>query len=493
MKSKLKVYILLPYIRTLNGITIGKFQFKGNTEFQNESPEIQDELKRIISFFRQKGALTIDGFNYLILEKTKNQLDKLFIEIRRNIEIFRYLTLDPERKGLNSEHTTPYIIFPRSENPWKQNNEDRYMYRISEGFTGREYSPVFPHTSRRPIFYKDIYTSNPPYIEDKLMNKLIKALSDKDLQAITWYNKTFSSTSIDDKENLLRLSVSFESYFSFDEKEGKDIAISLIEDEIKLKFKKDSELLEKLKIVKPYVNSLIVRRLAEAVKNITESDSIKKWFKRHFYTVGSGIRHGDEVSELPTAVISKSKQKKSIWYAGDATHEYLNNVYFGQRLFKLLLEEKYYPFNKYVMKLKVENLEGLLVSDEERLKKLEEMLLCKDIGNLEAEDLRIVFSFRGTFYGSNERIFTLLKRILNEVQTDTETWSKISKPAALILKTNLKEKDFTNYKKNKKIFDALIDIDSTFYNSKPSSVVDDNDMKAFYIREFISYAIHRLV
>src|SRR6185369_917670 len=219
--NKVKVYLLMPYLRTIDSVLVGNFTFKGLDDIQHESKETQEDLKRIVTFFRERETRPLSAFAYLEFEGTQEELNKQFIEIQKSLEVFRYLTLNPEGRGLDTEHTTLYIIFPKSDNPWKHNDEEHYSYSINEGFTGKEIFVTFPHGSTHPPFIKNIYGNDPPYIEPKLMDKLMKNITENDLRAITWYNKTFSISAVDDKENLLRLSVAFESHFSIDEEEGK--------------------------------------------------------------------------------------------------------------------------------------------------------------------------------------------------------------------------------------------------------------------------------
>src|SRR5258708_28353443 len=104
--DKIKIYIILPYLRTTQGIVIGNFQFKAFDDFQKEPKEVKDELSRIISFFRQKETQSIDAFNYLILEREQKKINQLLEELRHTVEIYRYLTVDQEGKGLNAVHTS---------------------------------------------------------------------------------------------------------------------------------------------------------------------------------------------------------------------------------------------------------------------------------------------------------------------------------------------------------------------------------------------------
>jgi len=491
--KKIKVLLLFPYLRTIAGVKVGKFQFKDLDDIKNETQDNREELGRILSTFRQKETRPIDAFNYLALEDTQDGLNKTFLALKRSLEIFRYLTVDPRGKGMEVEHTTLYAVFPDPKNPWKlQEKEEHFMYRIHENFAGKEQFASFPHASQRPLFYKDIYGDSPPSIDDKLMAKLEGNLDNTDLRAITWYNKTFSVSAVDDKENLLRLSGAFESHFSLDEEGGRQEALKKISEIISTHIP-EPELKKILKDIKPFTTPMIIKRLAETVKTRTSSDSITKWFRKHFYSVGSGIRHGDEVAELPKPVVSKNKLGKSVWYAGDASHEFLNNVYFGQRLFKFLLEDKYFPYNEHIRKMALEQLEELLVSDEERLKILESALASRKIGEITPDDIRIAFSFSGTFYGNKERVLKILKRLLEELKTKQDIWSEILVHGDLLLAAKLSEQDFSDYEKTKPFYHALIEIDSIFHDKRTSLQVTDEEMKFFYIRQFISFAVHRLI
>lgn len=491
--ATIRFYCLLPYLRTIDGVKIGGFQFKAFDDFKNEEKTAKNDVGRIIGFFRQREGRTIDAFNYLVVDLPENELDGFLSNLRRSLEIFRYLTLDPEHKGLNYEHSSIYIVYPDAKNPWKyeRENTSHYLYRVHEGFSKNSQFASFPHAAERPLFYKDIYGDGLPNIDSKLLDKLERNLKAADLLAISWYNKTFSVYAIDLKENLLKLSVAFESHFAIDESLGKKEALSEVAKIISPKMKGGLDKI--IKAISPYVTSMVVRGLSKAVENRTGSKEIGKWFKQHFYSVGSGIRHGDEIEELPKPVISKSKLKKSLWFAGDASHEFLNNVYFGQRLFKFILEEEYFPSNKYLKELGVEQLKNLLVSDEERLKTLERAISNKSVGALVSDDIRITFSFNGTFCGNRERIFRLLKRLLLELKTDTNTWGEIAIPGELLLSANLIEKDFSDYNKTKQFYHAVIDIDGHFHEKETNKTIDDKEMKSFYIKQFISFAVQRLI
>jgi hypothetical protein len=490
--SKIKVYLFLPYIRTLGTVTIGQFTFNDIDNIKKETRDTQDEILRIRSFFRQAEGRMIDVFHYLVLEETQEELNKIFVELRKSLEIFRYLTVDPQGKGLEPEHSTLYIIFPDPKNPWIHENEKHYMYKVTENFTKKERFVTHPHASERPPFVKEIYGESPPHIEEKLGEKLNENITESDLRAITWYNKTFSITAQDDKENLLRLSVAFETFFSLDEEEGKKEVLEKIS-EIVCTHIKSPDLEEKLKLIKPYVASRIIGRLADAVGSLTESESIKKWFKQHFYSVGSGIRHGDDVSELPKPVVSKNKLGMSLWYAGDASHEYLNNIYFGQRLFKFLFEERYFPYTEYIKQLSVQQLEALLMADEERLKRLETTVTSKKIGELTSEDLSIATSFRGSYYGSKERVLIILQKLLEELKLYPSVWSEIASYGEILLAANLKEEDFSDYEKTKPFYHALIEMGSILDKREAKIEITEEEMKLFSIKQFVEYSLHRLI
>lgn len=491
-RNKIKVYLFFPYIRTLSPVSLGRFALKNIDDIKNENSDTQEEIIRIVSFFRQAEGRVLEAFNYLIFEDVQEELNKIFIEIRKSLEVFRFLTADPIRKGLTTEHSTVYIIFPDIKNPWIHEEEKHYMYRITENFTKKERYVTYPHARTRPPFAKEVYGDSPPFIDEKLSNKLNENISESDLRAITWYNKTFSSGAQDDKENLLRLSVAFESFFSLSEKEGKEKILAKISEIISTHIK-EPELSEKLKLLKQYASSMVVGSLTEAVLLSTESEAIKKWFNKHFYSVGSGIRHGDDVSELPKPIVSKNKSGMSLWYAGDASHEYLNNIYFGQRLFKFLFEERYFPYNEFIRKMNIQQLEELLTSDEERLKLLESTVTSKKVGDLTHKDLNIASSFQGTYYGSRSRVLVVLKRILEELKLNSAIWAEITTPGETLLTADLKDEDISDYEKTKPFYHALIEIDSTLDRKELGREITDEDMKFFAIKQFISYALHRLI
>ncbi len=492
-KNKLNAYIILPYLRTIDGIKMGDFTFKALRDLSKEPDKIKNDLLRIVSTFRQKEMAIIDAFNYLVVDGTPEELSILFIKLKRSLEIYRYLSVDPNNKGLDSEHTTAYLVYPDARNPWVlQDKEEHFMYRIHENMSGNEKYTSFPHASKRPLFYKDVYGESPPFIDEKLHQKLEDSLSEGDLRAIAWYNKTYSTTAKDDKENLLHLSVAFESHFAIDDKAGKKEAVSKVL-EIISKHVSEPDLNKVLKEIDPFIASLVVKHLSDAVSNATGSVSISRWFKKHLYSVGSGIRHGIDVSEQPKPVISKGKLGKSLYYAGDASHEYLNNVYFGKRLFKFLLEETYFPYSEHVKRLNIDQLEQLLISDEERLKKLEKSLSSKKVGGLTLEDVNTAFSFNHTFYGSKVRVLNILKRLLEEVKIKPDAWAEISTHGELILSTNFSEDDFLDYEKTKSFSHALIEIGSIFDSKRTSTIIDDEEIKDFYIRQFVSYALHKLI
>ena len=110
--KKIKVFLLFPYLRTIDGVKIGRFQFKALDDIKNETQDTRTELGRILLFFRQKEASSIDAFNYLAIEDTQEGLNKTFLALKRSLEISRYLTVDPKGKGMEVEHTTLYAVFP---------------------------------------------------------------------------------------------------------------------------------------------------------------------------------------------------------------------------------------------------------------------------------------------------------------------------------------------------------------------------------------------
>ncbi len=495
-KTKIKTIIFLPYIRTISGVQIGPFQFNSIDDFQKESQPVKQELLRLASFFRQRETFQLDSFNYLILEYTELRLNKKLIQLRKFLEIYRYVTLDPEGKGLKYEHTSVFVFFPDAANPRKfpDSEEEHYYYKVTENFSSDEKFVTFPHSSQRPVFVYGIYSSSPPHFEEKLLNILLKKLTDNDLRAIAWYNKTFSVYSLDLKENLLRLSVAFETLLPVNEDAGRKVAQEKIKTLLEAKLT-SAELESYLRSIKPLLVSSITKQLSDEVFKRTQSQKIKDWFKKHFYSVGSGIRHGGEVSEIPKPVISKNKTGLSLWYSGGASHQFLNNVYFGKKLFKFLLEDKYFPYRELIKGLEIEWLEKLLLSDEERMAIIEKSIQGKKPGSISPKDIQLSFYFNGTYFGDRQKVFALLQRLLVELKfTSKRLWKKVASHAELIINANLKESDFKDYQKFKPYFDAIIEIDSTMYNQENKvNSHTRNEMKKFYIMQFVSFATNRLI
>lgn len=495
-RARIKTIIFLPYLRTINGIQIGQFQFKSIDDFQKESQPVKQELLRLASFFRQRETFQLDSFNYLILEDTELRLNKKITQLRKFLEIYRYLTLDPEGKGLKYEHTSIFVFFADASNPRKfpDSEEEHYYYKVTENFSRDEKFVTFPHSSQRPVFIYGIYSSSPPHFDEKLLNILLKKLSDNDLRAIAWYNKTFSVYSLDLKENLLKLSVAFETLIPVDEDTGRKETQAKISQLIETKLTSE-ELESFLKSIKLLLASSITKQISEEIFVRTQSQKIKGWFKNHFYSVGSGIRHGGEVSEIPKPVISKNKTGLSLWYSGGATHQFLNNVYFGKKLFKFLLEDKYFPYEELIKGLEIEWLEKLLLSDEERMVIIEKSIQGKKPGSISPKDIQLSFYFNGTYYGNKLSVFELLKRLLIELKfTSKRLWKKVEKHADLLINANIEESDLKSYQKFKPYFDAIIEIDSTMHNQENNvTSYTRNEMKKFYIMQFVSFALHRLI
>jgi hypothetical protein len=490
---KKKVIILLPYINTIKGIKVGEFSFKSLDDFPNEDELTKQELVRVTSFFRQKEIRNLEGFNYLIIEELEEELAKLFEKLSRSIEILRFLTVDPDGKGIKPEHLTPYLVIPDSRNPWKNHGEEHFMYRIHENLTGEPTYVSYPHAKDRPPFYKDVYGHNLPGFDDQLLNKLEEELSEDDLRAITWYNKTFTLSSTDGKDKLLNLSVAFESHLVCEEQEGKKEALNEVRKIIEAYIPED-QLAEKLNQINQFVGSSVMKQLSREMQSRTGSQPITKWFKTHFYSVGSGVRHGGSVSELPRPVISKSKLGKSLWYAGQATHEFLNNVYFGQRLFKFLIEDKYLPYKDYIRHLAIKNLEDLLISDEERLKILEANIQGKAVGFIDPIELQIAFSLGGSYYGEKSRVFSMLRRLLEELKTVEDVWKEISPYSDELLAEKITEQDLSDYEKTRSFYHNLIEVDSILHRKMATGhEITEKEMKVFFIQQFIGYAVHRLV
>lgn len=488
-----KIIIVLPYIRAVGEVRIGNVLFKGFREATKEPQEVKEELGRIISFFRQKETRPIDAFAYLIIEGSQEQLAKELKDLQKSLEVYRYFTNMPDRGVLSLEHTSVYVFIPNAENPRVyEKNEKHYMYRVTENFSLEDVWVTHPHGAQRPRFYKDVYGQVPPHIEDNLIDTLLRNISETDLRAISWYNKIYSVNATDSKENLLRLSVAFESFFSMEEETGRTLALSEIEKELSANFNEE-QIKEIKKIIKPRITSLITRRLADEVEKITGSKPIKNWFSKHFYSVGSGIRHGDDVAELPKPILSKNKEGKSLWYGERASHGFLNNVYFGKRLFKFILNERYIPSEELLKGMEVSFLEALLVSDEERLGILEENIKNKKVGKIDYEDIKISFSFNRSYYGTKLRIFILLKRLLQEVKVSSTLWKKISDKAEILINADLSEEDINDYNKFNPYIHALIDIDVIFSNEKDSLIYDRKNIKIFYIKQFVSFSLNRLI
>lgn len=491
-ENKIRVIVLLPYIRNLDGLTLGNLYFSGIKELQNESKSIQDDLLRIISFFRERENYYIQYFSYLIIDGNKLEIDQKITEIRKNIEIFRYFTVNPKRHGLSSEHTTVYLIYPRKDNPWVHENEEYFHYSIYEDFSENEHFVTYPHSRHKPPFIKEIHGETPPSIDEKYKKILEEKINDNDLRALTWYNKTFSYSAYDKKENLLRLSVAFESHYSLSESEGKKTVRSTIELLIK-EYLINNNLELVLDKLEPFLISKIVERLSLKILDDTGSEKIRKWFKTHFYSVGSGIRHGDEIAEIPRSVPSKKNNGLSVYYSGGASFEYLNNIYFAKRLFKYIFDEFYFPSSEFVKDFEVKYLEDLLVADEKRLEQLEQIVLGKKLGDITFQDINIISSLNWTYSGDKYKILTILKRLLSELKTEGDKWTKLAISGEILLNENLNSEDFKDYEKTKPFYNAIIELNSIFHSESLPIAISEKDLKYFAIKEFCNYALQRFI
>jgi len=473
---------------------LGKFKFKGLNDLNTEGENVREELNRITSFFREIGGRTISSFVYLDLNMTEENIQQSLLQLKRSLEIYRYLSVDPDGRGLRAEHTSLYVIYPDPRNPWKYDDGGRedYLYRIREDVDGRELFVNYPHGSLRPQFNKGIYGDTPPSIDSHLFGVLEDKLEENDLRAIYWYNKSFSCSSRDNKEELLRLSIAFESHFSVDNKEGLSAVMQEVS-RVLSGYVNEEELQNAVKEIRNYITPGINKSLTKVLRDRAMSKPIVKWFNKNFYSAGSGIRHGGEVSTVPRKVTSKRELGKSTWYAGNSSHEFLNNVYFGKRLFKFLIEDKYCPYTQFIREMAIEQMEQLLVSDEERLKLLENILNTNKPGEVTHEMLRIISSFGQSYYGDKGRVIRIVKRLLEELKIDNDTWTKIGSYGEVVLSANLDDEDFLSYEKIKSWYHALIELDSALSSIWTSPEVTDEEMKRFYIKNFISYVVHRII
>lgn len=499
--KKSKVYVILPYLRTFHGVKIGKFQFKAVLELVKESKATNSDIMRVISFFRQSESRSLESFNYIVIKGTKEEIHSKLAALKRDLEIFRFLSFDPERPGIGYENTYAYLIVPDELPPKEIKGEIYYYYKIYENFKPDYRYTTFPRGSQHPPFVHSITAREPSSTDEKLSKRLFKNITDTDLRAISWYNKTYSQYNIDLKENLLRISIAFETFLDIDESKGREKAIEEIIPCVQGKLEELANVVVDDSILKKIFNSLknsfvtkITREASDKIFELTGSENIRQWFKDRFYHAGSGIRHGALILETPQPTSTIQKNSYSLWYGGNASHQHLNNFYFGRRLFKVLIEEKYLPYHPWIKGLNIEFLEKLLTADEERLKEVEVLIKDRGIGKIKKEDIRVLSQLSGAYPGERLRMFSILQRLLKELKfTHRKLWGAIKDDGQLIIDANLKEEDFINYEKFNPYAKALIGLQGQLDDQDRFNTPNENDWKKYYIIEYIGYLLYRFI
>lgn len=494
--NRTRAIIIFPYLHSLNDIKIGGVKFRDSYHhFSNESKRNREELIRIISFFRQSESQPLNSFSYAFIKTDQPKLDLIISSIRRGLEILRFLIFDPQRRSLNYEHTIPYLIIPDSKNPFTfKETKKAYMYKAYEnlGKVDRYLSYYEKGVNNKPAFNLSVHADSIPFIETHTYKRLLKTIDERGLRSLPWYNKTYSNKISEQDEDLLRISTAFETLLQTDKKQGFELTLASLKKELnESKVKHLTSVQEK--IVKGYLFPKVTEQLKNKILAYTGSELISKWFKNNFYTTGSTIRHGGEVSLIPQPRTGTKSSKNSTWYGEGATHDFLNNIYFGKKLFRFIFLEKHFPSTHLMKKFEIDLLEASLVSDEERLKMLEKNLSAAKIGDIKWNDLRICFDLGSNYCGEKIRIYKLLVRLLKELRkTFPKTWRSIETHGDLIANSNLNLEILNNYKEFNPYFSSIIEIDRGLQN-KDTKYMSEGDFKLFYIKTYISFAVNKLI
>jgi hypothetical protein len=490
-------FIIFPCLRYPDVSELGGIEIKSTVnDFEKESKEVKDELMRIASFFTQVGAQQLDSFSYIYFEAETEEINDLLSDIKRDLEIYRFIAFDPSGKGLDYEHTVPYVCIPHKSNPYEYKKDEKiFSYDISLNFEQKNYHQAFSTArEQRPFFNLNVYADSPPSIDEKEYSILRKGVTETSLRSLSWYNKVYLKNLPDGSENLLRISTAFETLLEIDREAGRKFRM----DELVLELDKEgAEILteDQKKIIDKYLQEKLTYQYAEEVLRITGSESIKRWFKKYFYPVGSTIRHGDRVGTepIPRESVNRDEFDRSLYFGERASHHFLNNVYFGKKLFKLVFRELHFPASEFLKGLETRYLEKLLVSDEERLKQLEKSVLETKEGDLDWKVLEACFDLGGSFSGDKKRIYVLLQRLLNEISVSfPEIWKQIEKDAKIIIETNVGEVPLDIRKDFDRCYSSVIEIDSKLHDLD-IKYSQEEDFKLFHIKNFVSYALHRLL
>lgn len=493
-KSRERVFIIFPYLVWLNDIKLGGLTFKNTAQhFQKEPQTLKDDLVRIAGFFRQAESRYLDSFTYFSKSIPAGSIEILLDKVRKDLEIFRFLVFSENRSRLSYEHTVPYLVIPDSKNPHAINDEKKvFVYRAYENL-GRveKYLSFYEELgSRKPIFNLNVYSSSDvTSIDIKIFKRLVKKVDNRGLRSLYSYNKIFSNLAVDMTENILRISTALETLLEVNESKGHSIALSELE--IDLKNKKIDLTEDQKNIVKKYLLPKVTRQLTDKIFEYTNSKPIVDWFKNSFYPTGSSIRHGDEVDILPRPRESRKRTPASIWYGEGATHDFINNAYFGKKLFRFVFLEKHYPRTKLMRSLEINILEGMLISDEQRLVELEKYVTSTKHGDLAWEKLTVCSSLGDSFFGDKFRIYKLLKRFLTEIQFSyPATWIHLKTDGDLLVNSQLELDNINDHEGFNPYFYGLINLDRKLQEIR--HVSDRNDFKLFEIENYVSFALRCL-
>src|SRR3989344_1369373 len=372
----MRIYIIFPCLRYVDGIKFARFKVKSTVhDFSKEPKKNKKELIRIASFFSQRENKPLDSFSYLVLDIDEGRLITILEKIKKNLEVFRFLALHTEGRGIDYEHTVPYVVIPEATNPHKLSSKGWvYGYNISVDFGKQNfYQSYYSDLTRNPSLNLGIYSDTPHnQVDSNEYKVLVKKAKDKAIRSLSWYNTTYIYHLPSGADNLLKISNAFETLFKINRNKGKLTRFKELNCELKKKNIK--RLLPKQKTVAiNYLQEKISSQLSENVLQISGSSKLASWFKNYLYPTASAIRHGDEIEVVPSP--RRSNKKRSLYYGAGASHDFLDNISFGKRLFRFLFLEVHFPANDFLRQLEVENLEKTLEADEKRLKKLETYIL----------------------------------------------------------------------------------------------------------------------
>lgn len=479
--------MVLPYLDSLSGVKIGKFFFKAKGSYSKSPKYAREEMDRISTVFRQSETRQVINFLYLEIDDLNKFTEEKMFQLKKTLQLYKFIALAEDKTHYNEEHFTPYLVTPTIEDEDKEYK----MYKLTIDFSNRELWPSHPHSKDRPSIVENVNQNSPPHINNKLFIKIYKTISEKELIALSWYSKTLSIYSHDQKENLLRLSAGFEAFLNIDESESKKKGMKEVKKLLR-KYINKTDLNAAVNGIDNYVASMTTRSLAEEIYNLTKSEPIKKWFKNYFYPVGSGIRHGDDVEERPVSI---TKDKKSLWYSEGASKGYLHNVYFGRKLFIFIVYKKFHSRRDFSIRFEIEEMEKNLKADEKRLEELKSKIDPIALGDIKLEETEEIRSLGYNYTGKKSLAYNLLRRLLMELNAKHPAYLRsVHIQVNLITAKELTDEKINDYEFFNKYFHALINIERELRNHVMAiREIDEEKLLVFRIQEFVSFALRILL